>query len=138
MAIPVTIQLFGPVQGAGALVDTGNANWEFKGNALSASTKAMWFEHGFANILFARWLTIWTPNGNTCRLVYMDDGPSNIAGIASVTSESSTPVPQSANVTDVLNYLIGQGINKQIGIQFSGGGTNTFTLYDSRLELVFA
>lgn len=135
--IPVTIQLFGPVQSNGALVDSAGAAWQFCGNALSASTQALWAQFGLNSLAFARWLTIWTPNGNTCRLAYMDDGPSNIAGIASVTSDHTTPIPQSANVTDVLNYLIAQGVNKQLGIQFAGDGITTFTLYSSRLELIF-
>jgi hypothetical protein len=138
MSHQLNLNFFGPVQGQGALIDTGMAEYKFMGNCLSASLQTLWLEHGFNRVKFARWVNKITPNGNTIRLIHCDGGPTNIVQIAERTSSLATPTNLTAGVTDEINALINAGIPKQIGFQVKGDGITTFTLYESTLELVFA
>lgn len=139
VAIPMTFNLFGPVQFEGANKGYTRPEWSFIGSALSSSTKLLWLSHGFPCVANARWLVIWNPgsSNNKIRLISFDSGPSNITEIGVINGKDvNTPLAQAILIKDHLNDLVDNRINKHIGFQVSGDGTG-YIIYESRVEIVF-
>ena len=149
--IPVVLQLFGPVQYEGALhgawghdncqqYNQQDCSWIFPGNALTASTKAFFFQYGYPKVVYARWVIVWTCGNieTSIRLVYMDGGPKNIQEIDRIDCEGHmTPVVRARNITIPLNQLINDRIEKHLGFQTRDNGWAQWTLYESRLEILY-
>jgi hypothetical protein len=134
---PHTVQLFGPVQAEGALIQTPTSLWEFPGSALTASTKTYWFSDPFPGILSVVWRLIWKPEStaNVARLVYFDDGPANIVPIAYIYGTAAGgPVNVTAIVSPEFQALAANKQYKNIGWQVIGNGSAPITVYESRLE----
>lgn len=135
--IPATFQLFGPVQYDGAHKSVNGAVWVFPGNALSASTKTFIFSRRLPFVTFARWLLVWTPNASAdARLVYFDDGPTNIVQVAELHGASSTPQATAVDITHTWNNLAQAGVTKTFGFQLKDDGIAP-VIYESRLEFTF-
>ena len=140
LALPVTYQLFGPVQADGKEENTYGTTYVFIGDALTASTKWFPFSQGLPPVQSAVWKHEWTPNdiGTSVRLVHMDNGPANITPIAEVQSDGSmTPVVESIDFTKVMNELIAAKVDKHLGFQVKDDGASSSSIYESRLEVVF-
>jgi hypothetical protein len=139
LALPVTYQLFGPVQADGKEENTYGAKYVFIGDALTPSTKWFPFSRGFPPVESAIWKHVWTPNDvNTYAvLVHMDNGPANITRIGEIRSNgSATPMVQTLDFTSVMNELIAAKMDKHLGFEMRDAGVSS-SLYESRLEIVF-
>lgn len=138
--VPATFQLFGPTQANGALVSSANATPAFAGNALTASTKFFPFALGqYAKAKWARIVVVWASGSsqNKVRIISMEDGPTNIQEMALVSGlDSPSPIVGGAMITDQFNALVDGGVNKHIGFQMQGNGTQ-YTIYEVRLEVAF-
>lgn len=124
------------------------ANFAFPGNALSASTFKLHISSmPTARVKYARWILVWNPQVSDptsptgARLVSMDDGPSNIQQIGRIDSPAGvtyvTPRTNEVDVTDALNALLVGGIDKQLGHQTYGNGSNGCLIYSSSVEIVW-
>jgi hypothetical protein len=136
--IPVVYQFFGPVQTP--LVQSPGPTWTFPGIALSPSTKAFPFKLGTCFARAARWVHIWTPNlcANQARLVYFDDGPTNIIEAALLPqSDRREPTVLAVDVLALFNTLTMQSVSKHLGVQVRGNGRTAFQLFESRLEVLY-
>jgi hypothetical protein len=140
-SIPLVFNLFGPVQNEGALVQVPSPEWKWPGTALSASTTRMRFDLDYAAVTFARWVVVWVPGAHASqlRLVNTDDGPKNISEMGVIGGRDiTTPVAEDCVITDQLNALRGNHVQKHIGFQIKGDGVTPIKLFESRLEINFA
>jgi hypothetical protein len=140
LALPVTYQLFGPIQADGKEENSYGTTYVFIGDALTASTKWFPFSKGFPLVESAIWKHIWTPNdGKTyVRLVHMDNGPANVTPIVEIQSNGSTsPVVETVDFTSAMNELILARVDKHLGFQVKDDGSSSSSIYESRLEIVF-
>lgn len=96
-------------------------------------------------VLFARWVCAWNPSTPgaspaIARLVYADDGPSNITEITRFSHTSYTnPIDDTVDITAILQPLWNSwrdgGVYKHIGHQTAGDGADHPLIYQSRIEL---
>lgn len=96
-------------------------------------------------VKFCRWVCAWTPNTPGAspaisRLVYADDGPSNITEIARFTHTNyMTPIDDTVDITAIIKPLWNAwrdaGVGKHIGHQTAGDGLDSPLIYQSRIEL---
>lgn len=138
MIIPTNINLFGPAQTAQSVVADVAAAPKWVGLALSGSTHRFPFSAGVAPVGSARLLVLWAPRNTTnyVRLVAFDDGPTNIVEIARVQGNGNMgPSVQGIAITDQLNALRANGVDKQLGFQIGGDGVNQWVLYEVQLEI---
>jgi hypothetical protein len=125
------------------VVSPVGATWAWGGDCLSSSTGRMRFDLlTDAILIHAKLLFEWTPNApgapkSGVRLVHMDDGPTNITEIWAVESNTMTPIVSSYDVTADIQALITAGVDKQLGFQVHGDGTNSCTIYGAILEFVW-
>lgn len=135
--LQTTLDLMGVESRASeALVGAGQAAYQWPGSALSASTRALWFNLGLGAIVFARWLLVWTPQEPTAgvRLVSCASGPRDLRVMAEQTgSDRSTPLTAAVDVTASLRALQDGGEMAFIGHQLCGRPT----VFSSTLELVW-
>jgi len=83
---------------------------------------------------------IWTPNlcANQARLVYFDDGPTNIIEAALLPqSDRREPTVLAVDVLALFNTLTMQSVSKHLGVQVRGNGRTAFQLFESRLEVLY-
>lgn len=134
-------QLFGPVAHYGAIRDHAvGTQWVFPGSALTAATKRFRFSRGLQSVNSAVWLLMWvTPNrSHKARLVYFDDGPSNVVEICEVTGTGEgQPRVNSFDLTGLFNKLVAERIDKNIGWQLKDDGNTAAEVFESRLEIVW-
>lgn len=141
MIVPSFIQLFGPVQFAGALNTHVGGTFTFPGAALTASTAMLRFDMGLAPVAFAQWVVVWTPINPIAaiRLVHFDDGPQNIVEMARIQGQNSaTPLNKRAVVTEQINWLVDGRVKKNIGFQVQDDNVSNWTLFEVCLELHFS
>lgn len=87
------------------------------------------------------WRVVWDPDCSTgstgVRLVHADSGPSNITEIIAQTASGTGSVRNDGfNITDDINSLIAGTVDKQIGHQAIGNGSDAAKIYGSWLEVV--
>ncbi len=117
--------------------------YDYPGSALSGSSIPFHFDKmAGRQIKFARWVLVWNPStGGSptgARLVHADSGPSNLVQIADIrTTNKSTPIVSSADITNELNALSVSGQWKQILQQTFGNGGNGIKIYGSWVEIVW-
>ncbi|RPJ28030.1 MAG: hypothetical protein EHM33_05990 [Chloroflexi bacterium] len=118
-------------------------DWAFPGVALTANTKSFLgnFLQG-RQLIYARWVLAWNPNTTTSptgvRLVYFDDGPTNIVEFARNEEASRiSPMVGGAFVTSTFQYLVNNGLYKHVGQQTYGNGSNGALIYSSIIELAY-
>ncbi len=137
---PQTINLFGPVQAGAALTQTAGSNWQFVGNALTASTKYFPFAEGkYPDVHWARFVVVWGPGSvnNKIKFISADGGPTNFQDIGMVTGQATpNPVVSDVGVTAQLQQLVTNGVSKHIGFIAQGDGT-PFLLNEVRLEILW-
>ena len=114
------------------------------GNALSSSLY-LFYASLLTNssIVYARWVIVWDPDapGATptgIRLVTCDSGPVNIVElqkfeVGSYTSERVDAVV----ITTDMQTLLTNGVDKFLGIQVRGDGSNKCLIYASWIEIVW-
>lgn len=115
---------------------TPGSSWKMPGRALSASSIRIY--PGTKHVKKATWILVWAPNAsgtyNSVRLVTADDGPTNLVSIAFIGKNSgSSPVVDSADITDAINEIIDSGMSKQIIMQTSGDYASS--IYRSTIDL---
>jgi hypothetical protein len=131
------VQLFGPVQNEGSLVETvikfapnyQPGAWVMPGAATSTSCKKFWFDHAWQSISWCSFRFEWRPGSvdNGVRLFAADDGIKNITELAHVDGSAYPParVDQpdvgAVDVTAAMQALARAGVPKQIGWQVRGG-----------------
>lgn len=140
MAVPFTVNLFGPVQRSGSLFVPVGPQWTFPPDALSASTKTINFQDGFPPAIRAIWKVMWTTvnTGTYIGLFEMDDGPSNILQWHQFQgSGRGLPDSSGVDVTAIFNDRINAKQYKHLGFQCWDDGINPARIYEARLEIVF-
>lgn len=143
--IEVVYQLFGPVQHDGRELSNYSSSWGFIGDALSASTKGFPFSKGLPHVERAYWKMVWTPNTPSVqvRLIYADDGPSNITEIGRISHCGQvTPIATpTLDFTEVFNALVDSAVDKQIGFQIMDSLCCDYnaptSIYESRLVVIY-
>lgn len=127
----------GPVSGAA---------FAWPGVACTASTVKVYPELQGRQIAFARWVLAWNPSTGSSktgvRLVYCDDGPSNIQEIGRQERvDANTPFDDTLDVTAVVQSVwdtyAAAGKYFQFGHQAYGNGANGPLIYGSWIEIGF-
>lgn len=132
---------------AGTAVEgpASGANWLWPGIACTSSTLKLYPAFQCKQIVFARWVLVWNPSApgespTGVRLVYCDDGPSNIVEIVRQTRTfATTPFDDAVDITTKLGSIwcayAGIGMPFQIGHQAFGNGANGPLIYGSWIEV---
>lgn len=126
-----------------ALIGLANgATWNYGGAAATASTfKFFGSLLKGRQVVWARWVVAWNPNTSSnatgVRLIHFgDDG--NIVQFAMIqVANYNTPRVDAVIITGVIQGLIDAGLDKSIGMQMHGNGTNGALIYSSTIELVW-
>ncbi len=146
MIIPTCTDLFGPVDGAAALSEAAPVDFVWPGSCITSHVFPFYFNLQTWPLTFACWRICWSlkrPAGSTgrvnIRLITCDDGPTNIAEIARISSKNwpaGTNVLNSpVDITAALNSLITSKTFKNVGWQIQGDGLAIATFLSVRLEL---
>jgi len=139
IGIPFTANLFGPVQGNGALVTTLPTVPTWLGESMTASSKYLKFSLNFPKVLSARVVVVWTPTSTSqaLRFVHFSNGPTDIQDIATVYAPDGLGQPRAsgADVTAAIQALVDGKVDRHIGFQGFGGGS--ISISEVRLEIVW-
>lgn len=138
--IPITYQLFGPTQTNGFLQQVPNNEFAFQGQALTASTKALYLGPNVADVNWARAVVVWAPGSaaNEIEIVKFDGGPTNLQRIGLMAGQNvSTPLVSEVNLTQAFEGIVAEGragcLLKQIG--FRVRGSTAYTIFEVRVEV---
>jgi hypothetical protein len=121
---------------------TSSATWLFPGTAATSSTFLLFSSLlDERQVIWARWVLAWNPNTGATptnvRLIYFD-GTGEITQFAKITGTNyHTPRVDAVIVTGFIQALINGGIDKSIGMQTLGNGTNGPLIYGSWIEVVW-
>jgi hypothetical protein len=149
------VQLFGPVQNEGSLVESvikfapnyQVGAWVMPGAATSTSCKKFWFGHAWQDITWCSFRFEWRPGSpdNGVRLFAADDGIKNVAELGHLDGSHYPPdrVDQpdvgAVDVTAEMRALAQAGIPKQIGWQIKGGAdAKPLQIWQVYLEILLA
>jgi hypothetical protein len=122
----------------------GGAQFDWPGSACTPSTVKLYPELQCRKIAFARWVLSWNPMTGTSptgvRLVFADDGPSNIQEIVrQLRTNGNTPYDDAFDITAKFqatwNAYQAAGKYVNLGHQTVGNGGNSPLIYGSWVEL---
>lgn len=143
ITVPVTYQLFGPVQNNGSLSQVPGSEFSFQGQALTASTKMLLLGANVADVHWARAVAVWAPGSvqNEIEIVKFDDGPVNIERMGIIVGENlSTPRVGGVLLTQAFQDMVAAAranntSHKQIGFRMKGPAS--YNLWEVRIEVAW-
>lgn len=140
--LPVFYQLFGP-EHRGYIGQQG-PSWQMPDTANSSSIKPFYFHMGMPHPAWVTWTLIWQPGANgtsKTRLIMMDTGGPGYGNWEELAvfdgPPNRGPMISALDLTAKFQQLVLDKKSKYIGFQMMDDAVNPYTLWESRIEVVW-